>query len=198
MILGITGGIGTGKSSVLKILQEFGIETISADCVARQLSQKGSKAYNQIVELFGVSILKDGEIDRSALGKIVFNDEIARKKLESILHPGIISIIQEKIDSFRENNPYNKIYAVEVPLLYESGMQNIFDKILVVSAELDKQLSRLKRTGLSEKDAIARISTQMPLEEKCILADFVVENNSSLIVLKEKVEEIKNKLADDQ
>lgn len=197
MILGITGGIGTGKSSVLKILQGFGIETISADCFAKHLSEKGSPAYKQIVELFGVSILKDGEIDRSALGKIVFNDEKARKKLESILHPEIIAVIQERIDSFKKNNSFNKIYAVEVPLLYESGMQDIFDKILVVSAELDKQMSRLKKAGLSEKDAMSRISAQMPLEKKCILADIVVENNGSIIALKEKIEEILNKLADE-
>lgn len=193
IVLGITGGIGTGKSTVLKIFADLGAETLSADEIAREVLAKDTPAYYDTVERFGRSILTaDGEIDRRVLGEIVFNDVSARKELEDITHPRIIAQTQERINQFRSNPPASDaVLAVEIPLLIECGLENIVDEVLVVAAEQETQLNRLiSRSGLTAEEALRRINAQMPIDEKIKRADRVIWNDGSLECLESSVRSI--------
>lgn len=189
-VLGITGGIATGKSTVLRMLGELGAETLSADDLAREVLARGTEGYRETVERFGNGILTpDGEIDRSALGAIVFTDESARQVLNSITHPRIISAIQHRIDEFRRNPPSpNAVLAVEIPLLVECGLEGIVDEVVVVSAEPATQVSRLTtRSRMSVEEARRRLAAQMPIERKIERADRVIRNEGTLEELWEAV-----------
>lgn len=192
-VLGITGGIGTGKSTVLKMFAGLGAETLSADDIAREVLAKDSPAYYDTVEHFGKSILTpDTEIDRRALAEIIFHDPDARKTLESITHPRIITETQNRINRFRLNPPVpNAVLAVEIPLLIECGLDDIVDEVLVVAAEQVTQLNRLiSRSGLTDEEAVRRINAQMPIEQKISRADRVIWNDGSLQLLESSVRRI--------
>jgi len=189
-VIGITGGIATGKSTVLRMFGELGAETLSADDLARQALAKGTEAYRETVERFGDGILTpDGEIDRSALGAIVFADESARQDLNAITHPRVISAIQRRIDEFRTNPPSpNAVLAIEIPLLVECGLEAIVDEVVVVSAEPATQVSRLTtRSRMSAEEARRRLAAQMPIERKIQHADRVIRNEGTLEELREAV-----------
>lgn len=190
LVLGVTGGIGTGKSTVLKMLADLGAEVLSADDIARETLVVGTPAYCDAVERFGRSILlPGGEIDRAALADIVFRNADARKALEAITHPRIISRIQGHIDRFRENPPSpDAVLAVEIPLLYECGLEATVDEVLLVAAEQDTQIGRLtSRSGLSPDEAARRIGAQMPMEQKVGRAGWVVRNDGSVQELERSV-----------
>ena len=196
-VLGITGGIGTGKSTVLKIFAELGAETLSADDIAREVLAKGSPAYYDALDYFGNNIITDdGEIDRRALAEIIFKDSNARKALDNITHPRIISQTQSRIDCFRSNPPEpNAVLAVEIPLLIECGLEDMVDEVLVVAAEQETQLNRLtNRSGLSDEEAIRRIESQMPIEQKISKADRVIWNDGSLQSLESSVKLVWNEI----
>jgi dephospho-CoA kinase len=189
-VIGITGGIATGKSSVLAMLAELGAEVLSADEVAREVLAKGSEAYLEAIERFGESILKsNGEIDRAALGAIIFSDAQARSDLNDITHPPIIVRIRERIERFRANPPAaGSVLAVEIPLLVECGLEETVDAVLVVAAEHETQVSRLtRRRGVSVTEANRRIAAQMPIERKIECADWVIYNDGSLESLESSV-----------
>lgn len=182
-VIGITGGIATGKSTVLRLFGEFGAQTLSADDLAREVLARDGSAYHQTVEHFGDSILRpDGEIDRQALAAIVFADPDARAHINRITHPQIISAMQQAIDSFRKKPPApDAVLALEIPLLVECGLESMVDKVVVVATEQAMQQSRLTyRSGLSAEDVERRIAAQMPIERKAEHADFVIWNNSSM------------------
>ena len=182
-VLGITGGIGTGKSTVLRMFGELGAQTLSADDIAREVLKKGSAACLEVVERFGGRVIgADGEVDRAALAGVIFSDADARKDLDAITHPRIIAQTRARIDSFRgANHGAGKVLAVEVPLLMECGLEGIVDKVLVVAAEQGAQVSRLtSRSGISEGEALSRIASQMPIEQKVARADRVIWNDGSL------------------
>lgn len=189
-VIGITGGIATGKSSVLEMFAELGAEVLSADEVAREVSVKGSDAYLETVGRFGEGILKaDGEIDRAALGAIIFSDAQARRDLNDITHPRIIALLNERIARFRASPPAaESILAVEIPLLVECGLEQTVDEVLVVAAEQATQVSRLtRRRGVSVAEANRRIAAQMPIERKIKRADWVIWNDGSLEALESSV-----------
>ncbi|MCL5105403.1 MAG: dephospho-CoA kinase [Armatimonadetes bacterium] len=193
MILGITGGIGTGKSTVLKMFAELGARTLSADNVARRVVEKGSPAYSEIIERFGESVLTpEGDIDRAALGRIVFSDADARRDLEEITHPRIIGSVAEEIDRFRaEPGPEKRVFAVEIPLLIECGLEDMVDEVLLVAAEQQTQVDRLtSRAQMSRDEALRRIRSQMPLDEKIEHADRVIWNDGTLEALRQSVRSI--------
>lgn len=190
-VLGITGGIGTGKSTVLKMFGELGAETLSADVIAREVLEKGTEAFSEVIRWFGRDVVaENGEIDRLLLAKRIFSDSKARKDLDSITHPKIISQLEERISLFREaHKAPGSVLAVEVPLLIECGLERKVDKVLVVAAEQGTQVSRLtSRSEISEMEAKERIAAQIPLESKIARADWVVWNDGSLENLKHKVE----------
>ena len=190
LVLGVTGGIGAGKSTVLRMLARLGAETVDADDIARDVLARDTPAYGDVVQRFGRQILTaDREIDRSALGSIVFRDPDARKALEDITHPRIIARIRSLIDRFRDNPPScEAVLALEIPLLLECGLEHVVDQVMVVAAEQETQLDRLtSRSIASREEALRRIDAQMPLAHKIERADKVIWNDGTLQALEGSV-----------
>lgn len=192
MIIGLTGGIACGKSTVSRMLAARGAHIIDADKIAREVVLPGKPALQQIVETFGSQCLhEDGTLNRKYLGSIVFHDEAARKKLEAITHPAIRQEMMRQIAYWEEADPHGLTVA-DIPLLYESGWDKryAFSDIVVVYAPRSVQLERLrKRDGLSEEEAVARLNAQMPIEQKRKLADVVIDNSGSLEETERQVEQ---------
>lgn len=186
MIIGLTGGIASGKTTVSNQLKELGAEIIDADEIAFNILQKGEQAWQKVIDCFGEKILKDDqEINRSLLGKIIFNQPQARKKLEAITHPVIIAEIKRKIKSLKDKQ---KIIVLVAPLLYESNLDNLVDAVWVVFVEKKTQLKRLRqRDNLSVPEAKKRIEAQIPLIKKKEMADVVIVNEGTKQDLKIKV-----------
>ena len=185
MIIGLTGGIATGKSQSSKIFKELGCYIIDADKLSRTLTAKDSKCLKDIVGTFGTDVLKDdGTLNRKKLGSIVFNDKQAKMELERIIHPHIIRKTNEKITKKYSSTDI----IVDAPLLFEVGLDRVCDTVIVVYAKYHLQLSRLmKRDNLSKEEAIKRIALQMPIEDKMKLADITIDNSGTLAELKKNV-----------
>ncbi len=174
-VIGLTGGIASGKSTASAYIEEQGFKVLDADVYARKVTEKDSPGYHKIIETFGKDILDDDEeIDRAALGKIIFNDPEERQKLNDISHPEIRRMMNADQDAFlKENHVF-----LDIPLLFENGLDEKCDLTVTVYVTRENQLERLmSRNGLSEADAAARIDSQMALEEKKILSDRVFDNN---------------------
>jgi len=189
IVLGVTGDIGSGKSTVMGILRELGAETVSADELAHNALAAGTPGAAVVAERFGESLLQaDGNIDRNALGEIVFHDEQARRDLEGIVHPVVLRIVEKLIREYRGTSTAAPVMAVEVPLLYESGAEGMFDRVLTVTSEQETLLSRLnKERGLSRLEALSRLTAQLPSSEKASRSDYVVKNDSNLRELRKSV-----------
>lgn len=179
IVAGLTGGIATGKSTVSAIFKRLGAYIIDADEVAREVTKKGTQAWKEIKEFFGEDILNpDGTIDRAKLGLIVFRDESKRRRLEEIIHPRVFREIERLKDSIVKKKE-DVIIIIDIPLLIESGYHRNVDKVILVYAKEKEQLLRL--TGkLSREDALKRISSQMPIEEKKRFADYIIDNTGSI------------------
>ena len=184
MIIGLTGGIGSGKSAAGIEFEKLGITVIDADEIAQKASLKNSKAYKEIVEYFGSSILDNSQnIDRRKLRNIVFNNDEQKKKLEQILHPAI----REDI-SFAISNSKSPYTIIMVPLIYETNSKDNYNRILVIDCDEDIQISRaVTRDGASEEDIKKIINSQATKKERLSIADDVISNNSSIEKLSEKV-----------
>lgn len=179
-IIGLTGGLATGKSTVLNIFKENGIAVIDADEVARQVIEPRTKAWYQLVEEFGEGILlPDGKVNREVLGAIIFDDIEKRKRLNAITHPRIQSTMIKMAISYFLNG-YNYI-VMELPLLFETGrMMHFMHKIITVSCNDDQQLERLcKRNVFTQDVAKKRIGSQMPLADKVAESHFVIDNSGT-------------------
>ncbi|MGB9620573.1 MAG: dephospho-CoA kinase [Armatimonadota bacterium] len=201
LVLGITGGLATGKSTVLQMLGELGAQTLSADQIAREVLSKNGPAYRQVVERFGPQIVDAaGEIIRPALAKIIFQDDDARRDLNRITHPHIIERIKARIRELRESSPRAvAVLAVEIPLLFECGLEDTVDRVLLVAAEQDEQARRLtSRSGVSPEEALRWIAVQMPIQEKVERSDYVIWNDSSIEDLRRKVESFWGEIQDQQ
>lgn len=189
----ITGNIASGKSEVEKILREKSLEVLDTDAVAHDLL-RDEEVKKTICETFaGFDILENGEISRSKLGKIVFEDKFSREKLEKILHP----LIKQEIERFfnQQQESGKRIAFVSVPLLFEVHFENLFDKIILVYANDEIRLKRLmQRNDLTEEYAKNRIDIQMNQEDKKALSDYVIYNNGSLESLNEDVTKLIGKL----
>lgn len=191
-IIGITGGIGTGKSTVSKIIMEKGFSLIDADLIAREVVEVGEPAYSMIIEVFGERILnRDGSIDRKKLGNIVFGDTDLRLKLNNIVHPQIYKKIKEKLLYYSKSND---IIFLDIPLLIE-GLENsskfgiVFDEIWVVYADRETQIRRIiERDKIDYESATRRIDAQLPIDEKLRFADVVIDNTGDLEELVSNVE----------
>jgi len=179
--VGLTGGIATGKSTVAVIFRHAGAKIIDADQIARNVVQKGLPAWQKIVAHFGPKVLmSNGQINRASLADVVFNDPIQKRHLNAIVHPYVHRKIEELMQQFIKTE-INGVVVLDVPLLYEVGMDKDLDKIIIVYVPEAVQLDRLmKRDGLSEQSARVRIQSQMPIEEKRQRADIVIDNSGSL------------------
>ena len=193
--IGLTGGIATGKSTVAKIFSELGFFVINADELARKVVEKGTYGWKKVVETFGREILlPNGSIDRKKLGNIVFSNLEAKKKLERIIHPLVIDEMEKILKVFEKEHPCEPI-IIEIPLLFEVGLHKKMDKTIVVYAPKNVQIERMmKRDGLTYQEAEMRLKNQMDIEEKRKLADYVVDNSSSLEYTKTQVEKLAREL----
>lgn len=179
MIVGLTGGIATGKSLVAVELRRLGAQIIDADVIAREVVEPGRPAYDEIVMEFGPKVVQpDGRLDRKALGNIVFCDKAALEKLNRITHPRIRARIHE--EAGRLSSGKDALVVLDVALLIEMGVRYEVEKIIVVYAEKKQQVERLmKRDGLSNEEALKRLSCQMDIKEKLEYADYVIDNSST-------------------
>jgi len=190
LLLGLTGGIGSGKTTVANMFADLGAHTIDFDILAREVVKPGREAYKEIVECFGEGVLDNNkEIDRKKLGEEVFNSTELRRVLENITHPRINREFYQQLESIKSEYGQCVVQAV-IPLLIESGMQDFFHRIVVVYVPRDVQKQRLlKRDDLSDEQAEARLLSQMPLEEKCKYAHYVITNQDSLDYTGEQVKD---------
>ncbi|MGI1832878.1 MULTISPECIES: dephospho-CoA kinase [Bacillus] len=192
LVIGLTGGIASGKSTVSQMIKEKGIRVVDADIIAKEAVSKGSPALHQIVQTFGEEVLlPNGELNRQQLGAIIFSDEEKRKQLNAIVHPEVRKEMLEQRDEGVSNN--ETFVVLDIPLLFESKLEGLVDRIIVVYTTPELQLSRLmNRNDLSEEEALNRIHSQQPLEEKCQKADRVIENTKDLAFMRKQLENILN------
>ncbi len=186
----IAGGACSGKTSVCNRLKELGVRVISSDVLAREAVRQGSPAYKNIVNYFGKKVLEDdGFLNRRMLRHIIIRDEVARRYLERFVHSEIIHIMQLKIT--KAENAGTPVVAVEVPLLFELDMEDMFDVVVVISADYELKVKRLmERDGVSCNDAKALLNIQMSDKEKVKRADFVIKNDGSIEYLINSVDSV--------
>ena len=188
-IIGITGALGTGKTTVAAMFEEKGAVRIDADKIAHELLAEDGDTREQIIAVFGESILTGGAIDRRKLAEKVFLNKDKLGKLSDIMHPAIIQKIKDDTRSAGD-----RIVVIDAPLLMETGLDKFVDTVVVVTADKETQLERVSRRGISREEAEIIMEKQMSLEAKIKLADFVIDNNGSTDKTKEGVEEVWQKM----
>jgi dephospho-CoA kinase len=188
-VIGLTGGIGSGKSTVSMFLAELGAIIIDADKIGHQVLDTDSEAWKQIVAAFGKEVLTpDGWINRKKLGELVFKEREALSHLNQIMHPRIYDAIKAQLEQHRKQGA--DVVVVEAPLLIETGWVTMVDEVWVTVAPQATVLERLEQVGMSGTEAIARIGSQLPAEERSKHADVVIDTDCSLDELKERVSEL--------
>jgi dephospho-CoA kinase len=193
-VIGLTGGIGSGKSTVSRFLAELGAKVIDADKIGHELFRPDTEAWHEVVATFGREILAtDGSIDRKKLGAIVFADPQALAKLNRIMHPRIQEAVRAQLERYRSQGV--AVVVVEAPLLVEAGWRSLVDEVWVTTAPEATILKRLKeRAGLSEEESRARLRSQLASEERIKQADVVIDTDCSLDELRTKVRELWQRL----
>ena len=180
----LTGGIGSGKSLVGEILEELGALVIDSDQLAREVIERGSPGYEEVVTAFGDSILSEGQIDRSKLAAVVFNESDLRKKLESIIHP----LVREAAEKLARKLPSGAILINQIPLLVESDGAKRFDYVVTVSADEEIRRERLRLRGLKDYEITQRMAAQVSDLEREKIANYIIRNNGSIDELTRAVE----------
>ena len=192
MRVGLTGGVGAGKSTVAKLLAEHGAVIIDADAIAREVVEPGTPGFAAVVDAFGAKVVgADGALDRPKLASIVFADEGQRSRLNAIVHP----LVGERTAELMSAAPEGAVVVYDVPLLVESGLAEGFDFVLVVEASVPTRLARLAGRGMPEDDARNRIAAQASDEQRRAVADAVVRNDGSLDDLRVQVEDVWQRIA---
>ena len=196
LTVGITGGLATGKSAVTSLLQTCGATVFSADEAARTVLIPGGETVRRIVRAFGPAAQhEDGSLNRPYLAAQIFSDKQAREALERVIHPPILRLLRAQLEACAVDLPACTVVAVEVPLLFETKLQGWFERIVVVTASEEVQVNRLAaRNHLPEAEARQRIATQMPLQAKMALADYLVTNDGGLDSLRPEVTHLWQKL----
>jgi dephospho-CoA kinase len=191
--IALTGGIATGKSYVLDQFRRRGVAVLDADHLTHGVMEAGTEATTAIATRFGADILApDGSVDRRKLGPIVFADASARRELEAIVHPAVHRAIAAGVRASELMG--DAIVIVDVPLLYEVGSEKDFDRVIVTSCSLEKQLARLRERGFSEEAARQRIAAQWPTEKKAARADYVVTTDGTYAETDQRVAQILREL----
>ena len=186
LVVGLTGGSGSGKSLAAQFFAELGALVIDADQLARDAIERGSDGFDQLIATFGDSILHNGLVDRRALGELVFRDLDAKKKLEAIIHPIVRREFEEAVQSLEQD----QILIYEIPLLFETKAMERFDYIVTVEADMQLRKERLLKKGLRNSEVESRIAAQASREERVSIADQVFENNGSEDELLRSVENL--------
>lgn len=186
ILIGLTGGIGSGKSEVARLLTNRGAILIDADQIVRELQRPGAEVYLKMVELFGPEVVaSDKSLDRAAIATRVFSDSNLLKTLNELIHPIVRRVMNERIESFRETD---KVVVLDIPLLVENPREGL-DGVLVVDLDADLALGRLvEQRNMSVEDANARIAKQATREQRLAIADHVIDNSGDRTQLEEKVE----------
>lgn len=192
--VGLTGGIASGKSTVSAMLAELGAVVVDADLIAREVVARGTPGLAAVVTEFGPGLLTaDGELDRPAMGALVFADAEARRRLEAIIHP----LVHERSAQLEAEAPADAVVVHDIPLLAEVGRAGSFDAVVVVDAPTDVQVARMvEDRGWSREEAESRIAAQAAREERLAIATYVVDNTGTLAELREQVERVFAELAD--
>ncbi|TDJ60141.1 MAG: dephospho-CoA kinase [Nitrospina sp.] len=195
LLAGLTGGMGSGKTTVGQMLSDLGAHVIDADTITRSLVEPGQPAFHEIVDFLGSGVLRDeGTLDRGKIADMVFNDTGKKEALEAILHPRVFAEEQRLYNKIRESDP-SALVVLDAALLIESGNYRKVDKVIVVACDEETQIQRiLAEKKFSRPDAERRLRQQMPLEEKIKFADYILRNDSGYPELKEKVEALFHQL----
>ncbi len=190
LLIGLTGNIASGKSTVARLLSERGATIIDADVLARRAVEAGTPAYDEIVRRWGPGVVApDGALDRAALRRLVFSDHDQLEELNAIVHPEVTALRDELVSRAKDRG--DRIVVCDIPLLFERGLTDDFDRIVLVDAPRPVRLERLVRQrGLEETEAMDMITAQMPAELKRARADFVIDNTETLRALELRVEEV--------
>ena len=187
MYLGLTGGIGSGKSTAARMFADLGAIVIDADAIAKEVLEPGQVGYESVVNNFGEEILdSSGNIDRVILAGKVFGDTTKLKELEEIVHPAVAN----KVAQIRESLPAGSTIIYDTPLLIEKSLQQQFDQVIVVLAPEDLRTQRLLARGLAQNDIIGRMSNQATDEQRREIANYVINNSSTLMELREEVQKV--------
>ena len=195
-IFGLTGNIGSGKSTVAAMLREEGIPVLDADRISRVVTAPGGRAYDAVLQAFGRGILRDdGSIDRKRLGEIVFSDPRSRDRLERITHPAILEVMKEAIAGIEREG--HRAAVVEATLIHESGRKGLFEAVISVTCERETALSRLAaRDGMSRSQAEARLRAQMDADRKAGASDYVIDNSGDIESTRRQVKRLARTLLD--
>ena len=191
-VIGLTGGIGCGKSLAAQYFAELGALVIDADHLARAAIERGSQGFDEVVTIFGDVILKDGDINRRLLAELIFKDPIAKEKLESIIHPFVRKRFEQAVTTLKDD----EVLVYEIPLLVESEAHQRFDLVITVESEMENRVARLKGRGMLISEIQGRIAAQATREARIQVADFLIENNGSEDELLRQVENIWDSLHD--
>jgi len=193
-LVGLTGGIASGKTTVAKIMKRLGAAIVDADALSREVVEPGRDAWKAIVDTFGAEVLRpDQTLDRQKLRAVIFNNSTARKKLESIIHPRVRALAEERIN--QQAAAGYELVVYEVPLLFEGNLHEWLRPVVLVACDADVQRQRLQqRDRLTPEEAQKHIDAQMSLEEKRRLADYVIENDGDLESLERQVEAVLNRI----
>jgi dephospho-CoA kinase len=191
-VIGLTGGIGCGKSLAAQFFADLGAMVIDADQLARSAIERGSKGFDEVVTVFGDGVLNNGDIDRRALGELIFNDPSAKEKLENIVHPFVRREFEEAVASLKAD----EVLVYEIPLLVETGAQDRFDIVITVESEMENRVARLRARGMQISEIEGRIAAQASREQRVEVADFLIENDGSEDELLRQVENIWDSLHD--
>lgn len=191
IVLGLTGGIASGKTTVLKAFKKLGAKTLDCDLIARQVVQPGQPALRKIVKRFGKTVLKrNGSLNRDRLARMIFSSKHHRQILEKIIHPEVIKVLKRRIGDIKSG-----VIVADIPLLFETRLTYLVDKTVVVWVPESVQLQRLiERNGFTKKGALQRIHSQWPLNKKRRMADYVINNSSGLDSLMSQVQGIHRRL----
>ena len=193
-VIGLTGGIGCGKSLAAQYFAELGALVIDADQLARAAIERGSDGFDEVVALFGDSILKDGNIDRRALGELIFKDPSAKTKLENIIHPFVRREFEGAVASLKGD----QVLVYEIPLLVETNAHEKFDLVITVESEMENRIARLRGRGMHISEIEGRVAAQATREQRIEVADFLIENDGSEDELLRQVENIWDSLHDNK
>lgn len=191
-VIGLTGGIGCGKSLVAQFFAELGALVIDADQLARAAIERGSAGFDEVIATFGDSILLNGEINRKVLGELVFKDSAARGRLEAIIHPFVRKEFKDAVASLKDN----EVLVYEIPLIVETNARNHFDMVITVESEYENRVERLRARGLHLSEIDLRIASQATRAQREEVADFVIENNGTHDELLRQVENIWDSIHD--
>lgn len=194
-IIGLTGGIATGKSIVSSVFRELGAIILDADVIARLVVLPHQPAWEDIVDFFGPEVVnEDQSLDRTKIGEIVYNNPDSLKELNRFTHPRIMQYYKDELRRIKTEQP-DAIVVLEVPLLYETNMDKLCQQVVVVYVDRETQIKRLmKRDNMSYVDAVRRVDAQMSMDEKVRRADFVIDNRGSIVETKEKATRYYNEI----